>query len=108
LYHTTEGKFELFRTIQARDVGWSVLDTAFSPDGNYIVYSSWSECRKFCKSSVKLASFAVLIIREKNEAGCDLIKQIGIMAYLKGAQSDSQLLGNNLLKISVFFLSLCR
>jgi len=47
LYHTTEGKFELFKTIQARDVGWSVLDTAFSPDGNYIVYSSWSECRKF-------------------------------------------------------------
>jgi WD repeat-containing protein 23 len=47
LYHTTEGKFELFKTIQARDVGWSVLDTAFSPDGNCIVYSSWSECRKF-------------------------------------------------------------
>lgn len=28
----------------ARDVGWSILDTAFSPDGRYVVYSSWSEC----------------------------------------------------------------
>jgi len=47
VYHTAEGKFQLLKTIQARDVGWSILDTAFSPDGNYVVYSSWSECRKF-------------------------------------------------------------
>ncbi|PSN31336.1 DDB1- and CUL4-associated factor 11 [Blattella germanica] len=39
LYHTNEGKFKIFKTIQARDVGWSVLDTAFSPDGNLVVYS---------------------------------------------------------------------
>ncbi|PNF20119.1 DDB1- and CUL4-associated factor 11 [Cryptotermes secundus] len=49
LYCTTEGKFEMLKTIQARDVGWSVLDTAFSPDGNYIVYSSWSECLHLCR-----------------------------------------------------------
>jgi hypothetical protein len=47
VYSTAEGKFQLLKTIQARDVGWSILDTAFSPDGNYVVYSSWSECRKF-------------------------------------------------------------
>ncbi|KAG8227768.1 hypothetical protein J437_LFUL005775, partial [Ladona fulva] len=45
LHHTSNGKFELFKTIQARDVGWSILDTAFSPDCNYVAYSSWSECK---------------------------------------------------------------
>ncbi|XP_049827954.1 DDB1- and CUL4-associated factor 11 isoform X2 [Schistocerca gregaria] len=49
LYHTGEGKFKYIRSIQARDVGWSILDTAFSPDNNYIVYSSWSECLHLCK-----------------------------------------------------------
>ncbi|XP_012140236.2 DDB1- and CUL4-associated factor 11 [Megachile rotundata] len=44
LYQTHDGEFVEFKTVRARDVGWSILDTAFSPDGNYIVYSSWSEC----------------------------------------------------------------
>ncbi|XP_015191520.1 PREDICTED: DDB1- and CUL4-associated factor 11 isoform X1 [Polistes dominula] len=48
LYHTDDGKFVEFKKISARDVGWSILDTAFSPDGNYIVYSSWSECLYLC------------------------------------------------------------
>lgn len=49
LYRTHDGDFVQFKTIPARDVGWSILDTAFSPDGNYIVYSSWSECCKYYK-----------------------------------------------------------
>ncbi|XP_033331804.1 DDB1- and CUL4-associated factor 11 [Megalopta genalis] len=48
LYRTHDGDFTEFKTILARDVGWSILDTAFSPDGNYIVYSSWSECLYLC------------------------------------------------------------
>lgn len=44
LYQTHNGEFIEFKTVRARDVGWSILDTAFSPDGNYIVYSSWSGC----------------------------------------------------------------
>ncbi|XP_015585842.1 DDB1- and CUL4-associated factor 11 isoform X2 [Cephus cinctus] len=48
LYHTHNGNFLEFKKISARDVGWSILDTAFSPDGNYIVYSSWSECLYLC------------------------------------------------------------
>lgn len=47
LFDTSAENFKLVKTIAARDVGWSILDTAFSPDGNYIAYSSWSEC---CKS----------------------------------------------------------
>ncbi|XP_033626162.1 DDB1- and CUL4-associated factor 11-like [Asterias rubens] len=48
VYDTTKGKFEKFKEIRARDVGWSILDTAFSPDGNYLIYSSWSECIHLC------------------------------------------------------------
>ncbi|XP_076170804.1 DDB1- and CUL4-associated factor 11 [Ptiloglossa arizonensis] len=48
LYQTYNGDFVNFRTIPARDVGWSILDTAFSPDGNYIVYSSWSDYLHLC------------------------------------------------------------
>ena len=29
--------------MQARDVGWSILDVAVSPDGEHLVYSSWSD-----------------------------------------------------------------
>ncbi|KAK7788866.1 hypothetical protein R5R35_013446 [Gryllus longicercus] len=49
LYHTNDGKFRLGKTIRARDVGWSILDTAFSPDGTHLVYSSWSECLHLCR-----------------------------------------------------------
>lgn len=48
IYDTENGKFDKFRTIRARDVGWSVLDTAFSPDGLYMAYSSWSDCIHLC------------------------------------------------------------
>ncbi|XP_075230110.1 DDB1- and CUL4-associated factor 11 isoform X2 [Lycorma delicatula] len=49
LYHTKGSEYRHFRSILARDVGWSVLDTAFSPDGNYIAYSSWSESLHICR-----------------------------------------------------------
>ncbi|KAL8570478.1 hypothetical protein ACOMHN_034513 [Nucella lapillus] len=48
IYDTMQNKFELLKTVRARDVGWSVLDVAFSPDGNYVIYSSWSDCIHLC------------------------------------------------------------
>lgn len=48
IYNTEDNKFDLIKTIRAKDVGWSVLDTAFSPDGNFMIYSSWSECIHLC------------------------------------------------------------
>ncbi|XP_070187913.1 DDB1- and CUL4-associated factor 11-like isoform X2 [Littorina saxatilis] len=48
IYDTKQGNFELMKTIRARDVGWSVLDVAFSPDSNYMIYSSWSDCIHLC------------------------------------------------------------
>ena len=43
MYDTTDGKFKLFHDITAKDVGWSIVDAAYSPDQNYIIYSSWSD-----------------------------------------------------------------
>lgn len=43
MYDTTDGQFKLFRNISAKDVGWSIVDTAYSPDQHYIIYSSWSD-----------------------------------------------------------------
>ncbi|RZF48025.1 hypothetical protein LSTR_LSTR002091 [Laodelphax striatellus] len=43
LYDCKNGFFKRSAVIKAKDVGWSILDTAFSPDGNCVAYSSWSE-----------------------------------------------------------------
>ncbi|XP_052816129.1 DDB1- and CUL4-associated factor 11-like isoform X2 [Mya arenaria] len=48
VYDTRDDEFKLLKKVRARDVGWSVLDTAFSPDGNYMAYSSWSDCIHLC------------------------------------------------------------
>lgn len=47
-YDCTRGAFREFKKIRARDVGWAVLDTAFSPDGLYFIYSSWSSSVHIC------------------------------------------------------------
>merc|ERR1712096_188662 len=43
IYDTARHNFKLKQTIEARDVGWSILDVAVSPDGEHLVYSSWSD-----------------------------------------------------------------
>ncbi len=43
IYDTSDGNFGLMKTIRARNVGWSVLDTALSPDSAHLVYSSWCD-----------------------------------------------------------------
>ena len=47
VFDTSKGGFDCVKKIPARDVGWSILDTAFSPDGRSVIYSSWSESSKF-------------------------------------------------------------
>eukprot|EP00741_Cyanophora_paradoxa_P010609 tig00020537_g10253.t1 len=34
----------LSKTIACLDVGWSIIDIDFSPDGGNLIYSSWSRC----------------------------------------------------------------
>nr|XP_020444003.1 DDB1- and CUL4-associated factor 11 [Monopterus albus] len=48
LYDTTRGRFNLQRTVKARDVGWSVLDVCFTPDAHHVLYSSWSDYIHLC------------------------------------------------------------
>ncbi|XP_056155462.1 DDB1- and CUL4-associated factor 11 [Lampris incognitus] len=48
LYDTTRGRFNLRRTVKARDVGWSVLDVCFTPDTQHVLYSSWSDYIHVC------------------------------------------------------------
>ncbi|XP_069044177.1 DDB1- and CUL4-associated factor 11 isoform X2 [Lepisosteus oculatus] len=48
LYDTSSGRFRVIRTVKARDVGWSVLDVAFTPDGHNLLYSSWSDYIHVC------------------------------------------------------------
>lgn len=43
LYDSCGGQFKLKNTIRARNVGWSVLDTALSPDNRHLIYSSWCD-----------------------------------------------------------------
>jgi DDB1- and CUL4-associated factor 11 len=38
--------FNRVAEIEAEDVGWSILDTALSPDKNSLAYSTWSDCSK--------------------------------------------------------------
>ncbi|KAH0535208.1 DDB1- and CUL4-associated factor 11 isoform X1 [Cotesia glomerata] len=48
IYNTQDGEFHEYKKIFAQNVSWSILDTAFSPDGNYIAYSSWSDALYLC------------------------------------------------------------
>ncbi|XP_039354222.1 DDB1- and CUL4-associated factor 11 [Mauremys reevesii] len=48
LYDCRYGGFRKFKSIRARDVGWSVLDVTFTPDGGHFLYSSWSDYIHIC------------------------------------------------------------
>ncbi|XP_065581901.1 DDB1- and CUL4-associated factor 11-like isoform X2 [Artemia franciscana] len=43
LYNSKCDDLKLMKVVRALDVGWSIVDTAFSPDGRQVIYSSWSE-----------------------------------------------------------------
>ncbi|XP_077260442.1 DDB1- and CUL4-associated factor 11 isoform X1 [Temnothorax americanus] len=51
IYRTRNGNFTLYSRMQAHDVGWSVLDIAFSPNGEHFAYSSWADCLYQCNVS---------------------------------------------------------
>ncbi len=48
LYDTSSSRtFNCLAEIAVDDVGWSILDTALSPDRNSVAYSTWSDCSMF-------------------------------------------------------------
>ncbi|KAJ8938518.1 hypothetical protein NQ314_011461 [Rhamnusium bicolor] len=48
LYNSGDGSYKLFKSLRARDVGWSIIDVAFSPDREHFVYSTWSSSLHLC------------------------------------------------------------
>lgn len=51
IYDSSRHTYTPIKTIMGQNVGWSILDTAFSPDGEYVAYSSWSESIHLCPIS---------------------------------------------------------
>lgn len=70
LFDVTKGRFKQFRAIKAQDVGWSVLDTAFSPDGCYLIYSSWSENIHICNIHGDYETHSALELRPSQAQFC--------------------------------------
>ncbi|XP_066138934.1 DDB1- and CUL4-associated factor 11 isoform X2 [Euwallacea fornicatus] len=48
LYNSKDCSYGLLKSVRARDVGWSIIDVAFSPDGEHFVYSTWSPSLHMC------------------------------------------------------------
>lgn len=46
IHNSTTMKYKCQNEIVAKDVNWCILDIAFSPGGEYFVYSTWSPCCK--------------------------------------------------------------
>lgn len=62
IHNSTNPKYKLESEICAKDVNWCILDIAFSPCGNYFVYSTWSPCSKLFHSCFQLERFLNVFI----------------------------------------------
>lgn len=85
LYNTENGVYDHFKTISGRDVEWSILDVAVSPNNQEFVYSSWSPSLHICpingdpekhetlalvKGTRKFCVFSVAFSSDGNEVLC--------------------------------------
>ncbi|KAL1518063.1 hypothetical protein ABEB36_001744 [Hypothenemus hampei] len=48
LYDSRDISYKMIKSVRARDMGWSIIDVAFSPDGENFVYSTWSSSLHMC------------------------------------------------------------
>eukprot|EP01120_Amphizonella_sp_Union-15-10_P011601 TRINITY_DN4965_c0_g1_i4.p1 TRINITY_DN4965_c0_g1~~TRINITY_DN4965_c0_g1_i4.p1 ORF type:complete len:336 (-),score=65.39 TRINITY_DN4965_c0_g1_i4:11-1018(-) len=51
IYDTRSQNWKLKNSIVARDVGWSIISTDYSPDKDWLIYSSWSDYVHLCNTS---------------------------------------------------------
>ncbi|KAH0812047.1 hypothetical protein GEV33_010747 [Tenebrio molitor] len=51
LYKSDDASYKLYNTLNARDIGWSIIDIAVSPDQNQFLYSTWSSSLHLCSIS---------------------------------------------------------
>jgi len=48
LFDCSGKSWRLMKDIEAREVGWSIIDTDYSRDGKFLIYSSWSDYVHLC------------------------------------------------------------
>ena len=55
--------FFFFFFFSARDIGWSIIDVDYSPDGKFLAYSSWSNFIHMVRiDNLKVISILIIII----------------------------------------------
>ncbi|GAQ89588.1 WD-40 repeat protein [Klebsormidium nitens] len=71
LYNTdTLTEQKAFKDVVARDVGWSIVDTDFSPDQRMIIYSSWSNFVHICNVAAEFELHEALDFRPESRHFC--------------------------------------
>ncbi|CAG9771030.1 unnamed protein product [Ceutorhynchus assimilis] len=70
LFNSRDNSYEMFHMITARDVGWSVLDVAFSPNAQFFVYSTWSSSLHLCNTFDKREQPEPLVIANTSRRFC--------------------------------------
>lgn len=70
IYDTSTGYFKLKKVVPAQDVGWSILDTAVSPDGQHFIYSSWSEYIHICNIHGEYETHEALVLSPEDRRFC--------------------------------------
>lgn len=59
LYDTSRDNFKRLKSVNAREVGWSVLDVDFSPDNEWFAYSTWSPNLHICNTADEEQHYAL-------------------------------------------------
>ncbi|XP_076337040.1 DDB1- and CUL4-associated factor 11-like isoform X3 [Tachypleus tridentatus] len=70
IYDTSRECFKLVKVVAARDVGWSVLDIAVSPNGQHFIYSSWSEYIHICDLDRRQDNHTALFLWPEDQHFC--------------------------------------
>lgn len=70
IYDSSGDSLEEIKKIGARDVGWSIIDTAFSPDGRMFIYSSWSDYVHICNIRGDHEIHKALDMNPRNDRFC--------------------------------------
>ncbi|PRP80921.1 WD repeat domain 23 [Planoprotostelium fungivorum] len=58
------------KEIQARNIGWSIIDTDYSPDQRWLIYSSWSEYIHLCNITGENNTHDALDMRPEDNRFC--------------------------------------
>ncbi|KAI8509552.1 hypothetical protein Bbelb_119800 [Branchiostoma belcheri] len=85
VYDTRRGGFRLTRTIRAPNIEWSILDTALSSDGRFVVYSGWADSIYVCEVGKQEGGVTQLPFSHDGFASC--------VFSLTFSHDDSEIMG---------------